>query len=203
VSLVLIIYSYTPYARSLLAIGRCKAREYVENCSGGVLCLHDVHDAISRAALRCACTYRGVEHKHKHEWTKRLTALLEDKPRIELLVNGGVSVELLVFCKITIGALVGTYHYRLETLIEAFQMTFADVCLLGFSITMFRDTQNFPLIALYDKAHMRAEDLFALDISFTTFKKHVLDLDRRHAVLLDINVDYWRRILGGGSSNSK
>lgn len=179
------------------AIGRCKARDLVANCSGGYLCMHDVHDTISRAGLRCACVYRGLEQKHKQEWLKRLKTLLESKPRIDIIINSGVSIELLAFCKITIGALVGTYHYRLESLIEAFHMTFADLCLLGFSIVMFRDIYNFPLIALYDKAGMRAEHLFALEISFTTFKKHVLDVDRRHAILLDINEQYWRRILGG------
>jgi hypothetical protein len=159
--------------------------------------MHDVASVVTRDALRAACIFYGVERKNQEAWKRRIDALLLHRPQADLLVSAGVTVELLAFCQITLDELVKTNGYRLETLVECFQMTFADLCLLGFTLASLRDTQHYPLIALYDKASVRADDLFALDISFNTFKKCVIDVDWRYATLLDINVDYWQRILGG------
>ena len=161
--------------------------------------MHDVHDTITDSALRAACCYRGIEHKHKDAWAQRLASLLEHRPQAVLLKNGGVTVSLLAFCDVSLNSLVKTFGYRLETLLECFSMNFADMRLLGFSITMFADTKHYPLIALYDKANVRADDLFALEINFPVFKKYVLDIDYRYAILLDINEDYWKRMLGGSN----
>ncbi len=178
-------------------VRRCRAARDVDGCAGGVMCVHDVYDVISRAAMRAACEYRGIERKFEQEWTQRVKALLEHKPKLSILGSAGVTCELLAYCKMSLHDLVWNSGYLLEDVIETFKMRFADLRLLGFNISFLNDKANYPLIVLYEKAGVRADDIFSFDMSFAVFKRYVLDVDKRYEVLLDVNLVYWRRILGG------
>lgn len=156
-----------------------------------------MYEVVSREALRAACEYRFTAKEHAATWRLRLLDLLNLAPSAELLPLCGVTVELLAYCGIPLHALI-MRHYRLEHLIVALKMSFADLRLLGFRLELLRDKQNYPLIALYDHAGVRADDLFALDVGYNAFARCLFDTDARYVRLLDINLDYWRKILGAG-----
>jgi len=185
-----------------ITVRRCRARRDVPACGGGVVCMHDVHETLSRDAMRAACQHRGIEHRFEREWCERMRKLMEHKPRLSVLAHGGVTVELLVYCKYSLHALLTDYGYTLEDVIDVFALTFDDLCLLGFNPTFLQDKTRYPLITLCEKAGVCAEELFAFDMSYAMFKKCVLDVDERYARLLDINLPYWHKIMGSGTATT-
>jgi hypothetical protein len=161
------------------------------------MCLHDIDDEVSRDSLRMRQEYEGLHTGHYAVWKPRLREVLRRKPHPELFAACGVTTELLAYCTIMLPELL-EFGYAIEHLIDGLRLTFADLRLLGFRLEMLRDKKHYPLIALYDRAQVRAEDLFSIDVGFVEFKRCVLDTDSRYARLLDINLEYWRRILGAG-----
>jgi hypothetical protein len=67
--------------------------------------------------------------------------------------------------------------------------------LLGFDMTDLVHSFHYPLIVLYQRANLRADSLFALDIGYADLQRCVLDVDKRNAALLDLNLPYWRAAL--------
>lgn len=197
--------------RAHTVVGICKSAEPEERCPGGQLCMHDCYEELSADAMRAEVEFEGVSRAPPASWRSRLLVALENRVHPLLLRDFGVGPELLAYCGITIDQLVErpssqspgvvtrtvaeATRYPLAHVIEAFELTFADLRLLGFRLTMLAKKQFYPLIVLYDQCAFRADTLFAFEIGYGDVKNFLLDVDARYAELLRLNLPWWQSAL--------
>jgi hypothetical protein len=189
----------------------CRAVERVNQCPGGAFCVHDCYETLSEAAMRAEVEYCGVSRAAPQHWRSRLICAIENNAHPYLLRDCGVTAALLAYCGITLEFLVerrapiglgvvavtlaDTVRYPLEHLIDAFELSFADLCLLGFRLPMLRRARAYPMIVLYDRCEVRADALFSFEIGFADLQQCVLDVDKRYATLLQLNLPWWQSAL--------
>lgn len=137
------------------------------------------------------------------DWCERLARLIEAQIHPAMLADCGVTAELLAYCGFTLNKLVlprasshrTMSHYYLEHLIEGLTLAYDDLLLLGLTLKHFAQPVHFPLIVLQQLCAFGAEQLFAFHMSFADLDHCVLKVDARYAVLLRLNLDYWRAVL--------
>lgn len=170
------------------------------SCVTKLLCMHDVYDAIAPDSLRIMAMTRGcdIPHRKAAEWTTRVMSIITThKPSPTALYAAGIRVELLAFVGATLSFLVEERGYELDLLISGLELTFDDLLLLGFKFSMLADTKRYPLIVLYNQVELRAEHIFRFDIGINDVERFIIAPDTRNIALLDINLPYWRKVLGG------
>jgi hypothetical protein len=101
-------------------------------------------------------------------------------------VQCGVSAALLAFVLITFTDLLRVYV--LEDIIATLGLDWRLTKLLGFSPLMLTDTENLPIIVLYDELKLRAQHLFEFDISRETLEATLGDSG---CALFSVNLALW------------
>lgn len=174
--------------------------------------MHDCYDSLSPAAMRNAVEFEGVRTSAPPAWRQRMQLMIENGVHPLLLRACGITPELLAYCGFTLEDLVerkiskrpgivsiataDRVRYRLEHLIVGLELTFADLCLLGFALPMLRFVELYPLIVLYDHCEFRAVDLFNLDIGYADVQNFIIGVDQRYVQLLQLNLPWWQSALG-------
>lgn len=183
-------------------------------CAGDEMCFHMCYDQLTPDAMRAATQYDARSwhgSAERKRWRARLASFIDARVSPYELRRGGVTSSLLAYCGITLDTLVlprGTFftrksHYFLEHLIDAFNMCYDDLLLLGFGLEHFALTDHFPLIVLYDALGFRAEQLFRFHMSFADLQNFFLNTDSRYATLLNLNLRYWGSALTQGGRRAK
>lgn len=182
----------------------------IAQCEGDEMCFHLCYDQLTPDAMRAAVRYDSRSwpgSAERERWAARLAGFVDARVSPYQLRRSGVGAPLLAYCNITLEALVmprsvfftRQSHYFLEHLIDAFDLTYDDLLLLGFELKHFAQPHQFPLIVLYDALGFRAEHLFRFHMSFGDLHRLFLDVDVRYAWLLRLNLDYWRSALTQGA----
>lgn len=175
----------------------------LEGCIGDEFCLHRAYQTLSVESMRTIVQFGGFDVPMPvREWCETIRRMIKQRIHPALLRASGITAPLLAFCGITIeelvlvpGQLTVNSHYYLEDLITGLQLTFDDLLLLGFNYPMLARPFHFPLIALYDHCAVRAEHIFAFDMSYVDFDTCVLQTDKRYAQLLSLNLPVWQSAL--------
>ena len=161
--------------------------------------------------MRTEVEFKSLQSTIMPEWRARLMAAIGQAANLGLLAACGFTADLLAYCGVTILDVVykeplramgvvdvqvsHTIRYPLEHVIDAFELSFDDLCLLGFQLAMLHQKTFFPLIVLYDKCQFRAETLFRFEIGWTDLQRLVLNVDARYASLLKLNLPWLQKVL--------
>lgn len=157
--------------------------------------MHACFDQLSDESIRTAAQFESLV-VCPSEWRNKIVTVLEHKIHPVALARCGTTAALLAFCGITLERLIeGRQGYMLEHLIQALNLSFEDLQLLGFRVGMLAKPQHYPLIVLYDLCKFRAETLFALEIGYTDLQRFVLDVNPLYEKLLNLNLPWWRGAL--------
>lgn len=181
-------------------------------CAEARFCVHRVYAELSREAMR-ECVRVGRQHwtstaQGVHErWSTVLAQRVDAKMCVWQLRDAGVGAELLAFCGQTLNTLVlprnnipahidHRSHYHLEHLIEAFELTFADLLMLGLRAEHLNDATHFPLVVLYDAPSVRFD---AAALAQLLHERAQYDrfcaANANNAVLLRLNTPFWHSVL--------
>ena len=173
--------------------------------------MHDCYETLSRAAMRAEVEFipAGRASSLTSQWRARMMLAIDNGVHPLVMRACGVTAELLAYCGITLEHLVErkTHYgrsivstldrprYPLEHMIEAFDFSFDDLCMLGFSLPMLALKHLYPLIALYDLCEFRAATLFRLEIGYSDVQNFIINVDPRYTQLLQLNLPWWQRAL--------
>ena len=162
---------------------------------------------LSFDAMRAAvCSKRidmvGVSKATRRAWRDELSAQFAARTNLHQLCSGGVTVELLAFCKFTIDDLVlprnnipphvdHRSHYYLEHVLDALQPTVADLALLGLTVAHFADFNHYPLVLLIDRLAFDASSLFAL----CPTRLQLSTMAPIDAKILRLNMPFWDTVV--------
>lgn len=126
-----------------------------------------------------------------------LAALRGNKLNWSQLASGGMTPEILAYARVSLKELVVERACPLEHVVGALCASLDDLQLLGFKFSDLADKKNYPLIALYDRCGVRALHILSFDIGWGDLQRYVLNTDTRYAKLLDLNLPWWKRAIGG------
>lgn len=192
-------------SHSPITVNPCRGRMPDELCDGDPFCVHFCYDELTRDAMRAEVEYDGASVRAADSWVARVHNAVKRQLHPLQLVQCGFSAELFAYCGVSLRELLvhpdGAHRrrYALEHLLDAFGWQMEELLLLGFVITDLVHSFHYPLIALYQRAGLRANHLFALDIGYADLQRCVLDVDSRNASLLDLNLRYWHAALTVGA----